>query len=328
MAFDSATDVGVAQNIEQLQRIYYKELAESRLIQNWALYPLGKHEKLPRQAGASFMFNRWGNVSGTTATLNEDTVTGGQTALTANTATLTLAPYGQFAKITEFANMTNRREVTKDATLILADAASDTVDLLIRTELNANAGSYIGASGASTTASITTADIMSPTVVRRLVAKQQSAKVRPYRDGMAYAGVFHPFQMYDLMSDTSVGGFLATAQYAQPNKIWNGEQGKLMGLRLIQSQNIVTVSVTTGVTAYTGFMMGEGAFSCVSLADSPIDIIVNEPGSAGAADPYRNISTVAYKMYFGAKYLSGSVLADAGSANRALKVITAVSFNG
>ncbi len=329
MAFDSASTLGYTQNIEQLQRNYYKELAEDRLFQNLVFYPLGKHEKLPKQSGGTFIFNRWGNVNGTTTVLNEDTVTGGQTTLTANTASLALNPYGQFAKITEYAQMTSRREVTEDATLILADAASDTVDLLIRTELNANAGSFIGAGGAKTTATITTTDTFSPTIVRQLVSKLGAAKVRPFRDSQKYAGVFHDFQLYDLMSDTNVGGFLATAQYAQPNKIWNGEVGTLMGLRLLRSQNVITTSVTASAgTAYTGFVMGESSFACVNLEGDAIDIIVNRPGSAGAADPYRNIATVAYKMYFGAKYLSGSVLADAGSANRAFKVLTAVSFNG
>lgn len=328
MAYDSATDIGYSQNIEQLARNYYKQMAEDRLFQNLVFYPLGKHEKIPKQSGGTFVFNRWGNVNGTTATLNEDTVTGGQVALTANTASLALAPYGQFAKITEYAQMTSRREVTEDATLILADAASDTVDLLIRTELKANAGTFNGAGGAKTTASILTSDTLSPTMVRQMVAKFGANKVRPFRDSQKYVGVFHDFQLYDLMSDTSVGGFLATAQYSQPNKIYNGEIGALNGLRLLRSQNVVTTSVTSGVTAYTGFVMGESAFSCVNLNENAIDIIVNKPGSAGAADPYRNIATVAYKMYFGVKYLSGTILADASSANRAFSVLTAVSFNG
>jgi hypothetical protein len=87
---------------------------------------------------------------------------------------------------------------------------------------------------------------------------------------------------------------LATAQYSQPNKIYNGEVGALMGMRFLRSQNVVTTSVTSGVTAYTGFVMGESSFACVSLSDSAIDIIVNKPGSAGAADPYRNIATGEY----------------------------------
>jgi N4-gp56 family major capsid protein len=328
MAYDSATNVAYGQNIEQLARSYFKQMAQDRLFQNLVFYPLGKHEKLPMNSGGSFVFNRFGNINGTTAALNEDTVTGGQVALTANTASLTLVPYGQFSKITEFAQMTSRREVTEDATLLLADAASDTVDQLIRAELLANAGSYKGASGSATTASITTADIFSPTMVRRLVSKLGASSVRPFRDSQKYAGVFHDYQIYDLMSDTSTGGFTATAQYSQPNKIWNGEVGALMGMRLLRSQNITTTSVTSGVTAYTGFVMGENAFATVNLENEAIDIVVNLPGSAGAADPYRNIATVAYKMYFGAKYLSGSVLADKNSAHRALSVLTAVSFNG
>lgn len=328
MAYDSGNTVGYSQNISQLQRSYYKELAEDRLFQNLVFYPLGKHEKLPKQAGGTFVFNRWGNVTGTTAVLNEDTVTGGQVVLTANTASLTLQPYGQFAKLTEFAQLTSRREVTEDATLLLADAASDTVDLLIRTELVTNAASFIGNANSKTTATIATTDVFNGAMCRQLASKLGATRVRPFRDSQKYAGVFHDFQLYDLMSDTSAGGFITTAQYSQPNKIWNGEVGAIFGVRLMRSQNILTTSVTAGVTAYNGFVMGENSFACVSLEEDAIDLVINNPGSAGAADPYRNIATVAYKMYFGAKYLSGTILLDFASANRAFSVISAVSFNG
>ena len=328
MAYDSANTVGYAQNIAQLERNYYKELAEDRLFQNLVLYPLGKHEVVPKNSGGTFVFNRWGNVTGVTATLNEDTVTGGQVALTANTAALLLAPYGQFAKITEFAQMTSRREVTEDATLLMADAASDTVDQLIRGALFSNAGSFIGQGNSKTTATLTTADLLQGITVRQLVAKFGANRVRPFRDSQKYAGVFHDFNIYDLMSDSNVGGFLTTAQYTQPNKIWNGEVGAIMGLRIIRSQNMTTATATSTVTAYNGVVMGETAFACVSLENDALDIIINRPGSAGAADPYRNIATVAYKMYFGVQYLSGTQLADFNRAQRAYVTTLAVSFNG
>ena len=328
MAYDSANTVAYAQNIAQLERSYYKEMAEDRLFQNLTLYPLGKHEVLPKNSGGTFIFNRWGNVTGVTATLNEDTVTGGQVALTANTASLLLAPYGQFAKITEFAQMTSRREVTEDATLLLADAASDTVDQLIRAELTTNAATFIGQGNARTTATLTTADMLQGIVVRQLTSKLGANRVRPFRDTQKYVGVFHDFNLYDLMSDTSVGAFLDTSKYAQPNRIWNGEIGSIMGLRLIRSQNMLTASVTSTVTAYNGFVMGENAFACVALENDALDIIINKPGSAGAADPYRNIATVAYKMYFGVRYLSGTILADFNSAARAYMTTLVVSFNG
>jgi len=328
MAYDSSSTVGYAQNIAQLERNYYKELAEDRLFQNLTLYPLGKHEVVPKNPGGTFVFNRWGNVTGVTATLNEDTVTGGQVALTANTASLLLAPYGQFSKITEFAQMTSRREVTEDATLLMADGASDTIDQLIRVNLTSNAGAFIGQGNSKTTGSITTADLLQGVVVRQLTSKLGANRVRPFRDSQKYIGVFHDFNLYDLMSDTTVGAFLDTSKYSQPNRIWNGEIGSIMGLRLIRSQNMLTTSVTSGVTAYNGFVLGENAFACVSLENDALDIIINKPGSAGASDPYRNIATVAYKMYFGVTYLSGSILADYNSANRAYCTTLAVSFNG
>jgi N4-gp56 family major capsid protein len=324
MAFDAATTVGAAQKIEQLQRIKYNDIAQDRLIQNWVLYPLAQKFSVPKNSGNSFMVHRFANVAGTTSTLNEDTVTGGLTAITANTASLTMAQYGQFVKITEFAELTNRQSVIEDAVKILADSASDTVDLLIRTNMTTNSTLFGGQDGSKTTASITTADTLSPTSLRRIAAKFSTAKARPFRDGAKYALVCHPYQYYDLLGDTTVLGMATQAQLGQQAKVWNGEKGALWQFRLLESQNIVTTSVTAGVTAYMGFAVSENAVGCVNLEDSPIQMVVNKPGSGGSADPYGQIATVAYKLRG-----FGVIALNMGESDaRIQRIMTAVSYNG
>jgi N4-gp56 family major capsid protein len=323
-SYDFNTTTGSAQKIEQLQRIKYNDIAQDRLFQNLVFYPLAQRFNVPSNSGNTFMVHRFGNIVGTTAALNEDTVTGGLTSLTANTATITMLQYGQFIKITEFAELTNRQSVIEDSVKVLSDAASDTVDLLCRTTLAANATSWIGANGNASTASIATTDTFSPNVLRRMAVKFASNKVRPFRDGMKFALVLHPFQRYDLLADTTVLGFASQAQLGQQSKVWNGEVGNLWQFRLLESQNIVTTTVTAGVTAYQAFALGENAFGCVSLEDSPIQIIVNKPGSGGSSDPYGQLATVAYKLRG-----FGVIALNMGETNaRVFAATMAVSYNG
>ena len=324
MAFDSVNTVGAAQKIEQLQRIKYNDIAQDRLIQNWVLYPMAQKFSVPKNSGNSFMVHRFANVSGTTATLNEDTVTAGQTAVAATTASIALAQYGQFVKITEFAELTNRQSVIEDSVKILADSASDTVDLLIRTNLAVCSTAFIGQDGSKTTGTITTADTLAPNTLRRIAAEVVTSKARPFRDGGKFALVCHPYQYYDLLGDTTVLGMATQAQFGQQAKVWNGEKGALWQFRLLESQNIVTTSVTSGVTAYMGFAIAENAFGCVSLEDSPIQMVVNKPGSAGSADPYGQIATVAYKL----RAFGVGALNMGESDARVQRIITAVSYNG
>jgi hypothetical protein len=84
----------------------------------------------------------------------------------------------------------------------------------------------------------------------------------------------------------------------------------LYGVRFIQSNNCAsatTAQVGTAVTSgKVGYIFGSHAVSVIDLEKNPINILVKKPGSAGSADPYSNIATVAYKIKaFGAVWTGG-----------------------
>ncbi len=320
------SDTTTTSGLSALAQTYYNERAQDRLITNFVFYPLGMKKKLPRNSGQTFQFYRYNNIGGTTATITENTLTAGQVQLSAQTTSLTVQQYGQFITLSDFAVYSERsKDVIGDAVDVLADGASDTVDLLIRTNLNTNATQVYGTGLAKTTASILTSDIFTADTLRRLGRNFRANKVRPFRDGKAYVAILSPYQTYDLFSDTAVAGFAATAQYSQPDKIWNWEIGKLWSFRILESQNIaiepsgnLTTSVSTTVF-YDAFALGENAFACVDLEDSPINMIVKGVGSGGTSDPYNNIATVAYKLRgFGVSY-------QGVDGPRAYRVTTATS---
>ena len=314
-------DTTTTSGLDQLAQTYYDSLAQDRLFQNLVFYQLGMHKTLPANSGQTYQFYRYNNITGSTATIAENTLTAGQVQLSAQTTAITLSQYGQFITLTDFAVYSERsKDLIKDATEVLADGASDTVDLLIRGNLYANATAFIGTDGTKSVATLAAADTFQPSTLRRLARNFRTNKVRPFRDGQNFVTVLHPFQTFDLMSDTSVGGFAATAQFKEPQKIWNWDIGKLWQFRILESQNITTVTGTTGtVTAYQAIALGENAFACVNLKDSPINMLVKGVGTGGTYDPYNNIATVAYKLRaFGVSWLGGD-------GPRAYKVITAVS---
>lgn len=315
--------------LSQLAQTYYNTVAETRLINNWCFYPLGKKNVYPKHQGQTMQFYRYNNIAGTTATIAEDALTTGQVQLSATTSQIAMSLYGQFITLSNYAEYSERSKSTlEDAVNVLADSASDTWDLLVRTMLDtqlstyvsAGGGNFVGQLGNRTTASILTSDIMAPATLRIIARNFVSNKVRNIRDGQAYVGVFSPYQTYDLFSDTTVLGMAAVSAYGnQPDKVFNYERGKLWGIRILESQNCIlqtSAQITSSVTAYTGYVIGEDAFSTVSLEGSPIEILVKTSG--GTYDPFSNISTVAYKMWAGVAWLGGD-------GPRAYRVTTAVT---
>jgi N4-gp56 family major capsid protein len=290
-------------------------------------YALADKKRLPKNSGQLYQFYRYDNIatSGLTGAINEGTLTANQSQLSAQVVTMTSNVYGSFVTLSRYAADTTRSgQLVEDAVDVLSDAISDVVDLLCKASLSSNSTAYYGTNLTATTASIVTSDLMTAATIRKAVRNLQAGKVRPFTDGSKYAAVIHPNQWYDLSSDTTVGGFLATAQYNQPEKIWKGEMGSLAGARLIMSQNLGTFTsaqITSTVTsvAYESYIVGQGAMATVSLEDSPVQILVKKEG--GSSDPYSNIMTVAAKLNgFGVAYTG----TDATS-KRSYKLVTATT---
>jgi N4-gp56 family major capsid protein len=317
-------------SLGQLTQTYYQPKAESRLFQNLVLYNLGQKRKIPKNSGQVTQFYRYGVLNGSTATISSSATvntTAAQSTLTATTISLTSNIYGSFVTLAKYdVNSIRSKTLIEDAVDVLADAASDTVDLTIRTALYANtattgaagaltASLYYGQDLAKTTATITTADTMTAGTIRRGVMRLQSNKVRPF-EGQRYGLVVSPQALFDIMSDTNTGGFLASAQYQEPNKIWKGEVGMIAGARVVMSQNMTTASVTSGVTAYNSLLVGQDAFACVDLeGGDAIQIIIKKDG--GSFDPLDSLVTVAYKLpYWGVAYLGAD-------GPRAIRLVTA-----
>lgn len=305
---------------------YFDKKALDRIYQNLVFYSLADKKRLPKNAGQLYQFYRYDNIASTslTSAINEGTLTANQSQLSAQVITMTSNVYGSFVTLSRYAADTTRSgQLVEDAVDCLSDAISNVVDLLTKASLSSNSTTYFGADLAKTSASITTADIMTATTLKKAVRNLQGASVRPFADGQKYPYVIHPNHWYDLQSDTAVGGFAATAQYSQPEKIWNGEVGAIAGTRLLLSQNLslVTTGITSTLTtvAYESYIVGQGALATVSLEDSPVQILVKKEG--GSSDPYSNIMTVAAKLPgFGVAYTG----TDATN-KRSYKVITATS---
>ena len=304
----------------------FNKVAQDRLTKNFVFYRFADKKRLPKNSGQVMQFNRYINVDGTTATIAEGTLTAGELNISADTATLTFATYGQFTTITQTLTDTNRTTVIEEATEVLADAASDTVDLLSMYNYTGNA--TLRVANGKTTGTVTNADLMDADELRLIVRNMQANNVRAFDEGGNYVGIYSPYQTYDLQGDSSANTSWTEAhKYTDKpvNNMFATELGALWGVRLIRSNNILTASVTSSVTlsAYQGVVIGRHAQAAVSLTENPIEMIVKLPGSGGTYDPYNNICTAAYKLpYFGVRWLG---FGAAANGHRAYRHITPVS---
>lgn len=156
----------------------------------------------------------------------------GMTAITASTN-----QYGDYVCISDRLELESYDPVITGAVEQMGDAKASTYDTLTRNIIVAGTAVLFApiVSGGSETpvsarTSITPDAKLTSTVVNRAATWLKKNKA-PKIDG-SYIAIIHPSQAYDLRESK---GWLDAHEYAQPNEIYNGEIGKLHGVRFIEA---------------------------------------------------------------------------------------------
>lgn len=174
--------------------------------------------------------------------------------------------------------------------------AGDTLDIITRNEVCSGTNVIYGG-GKTSRAALTASDTITTTLVNQAFTflKKQHA---PTING-DYIAIIHPSVAYDLRE---CDGWLDVHKYAQPEEIFNGEIGKLHGVRFIEdaSQKIWDNS---GKCVYAVTVFGKDAYGIIDPSAESLEVIVKARGSAGTADPLDQRSTVGWKASHAAKIL-------------------------
>ena len=145
----------------------------------------------------------------------------------------TVKTYGAFVEVSDLFSMTAQDPVLDDSVELLGEQIGTTMDWVSRDALIADAsGQFAGAA----TSLLTVASTMKLTIaeVREAVATLKMAKARPFNDGGRdyFICIVDPYSVYDLQSDSL---WQDTAKYADTERLFTGELGRIMGVRFIES---------------------------------------------------------------------------------------------
>ena len=114
--------------------------------------------------------------------------------------------------------------------------------------------------------------------------------------------IIHPSVAYDLRSDPA---WLDAHKYAGPNEIFDGEIGKLHGVRFVETTQAKVLKgegCPSGLAVYCTLILGKDAYGTVDVAGGGLEMIIHPRHEAGG--PLDQFSTIGYKlMTNGAKIL-------------------------
>lgn len=318
MAVDAAktlTSAGTA-GAAVKNRFYDKlflRVAESKLV----FKQLGQMDrKVPQGEGGYgtgvVYWTRWTNLPLVSAGQGEGVPTTA-VAMTATNVTGTTAQYDAAVSISDILAYTSFGDVMKAAMERLAYNAGISIDTVIRNtvSLSGTRQNATGLAAAATTA-IPVTGYLSIGEIKKSVRTLRRNDTQEQSDGF-FVSVVHPDALYDLMTDSSTGGWIDANKYTEGNadKLMKGEVGKMHGVRFLESSNapvaigtIAASGLVASSSLYVTSVFGKDAFGVTELQN--LKTYVKGFESGGTGDPTEKVATAGWKTLFGAAMLNAS----------------------
>jgi N4-gp56 family major capsid protein len=298
--------ISTSSNSANLHLYYEKKLLET-LEPRLVLYQLGMKQKLPKGNGKQVKWLRYSAIAESTSALTEGTPPSELSVSTAN-VTATVSQYGQFSKVTDLLSDTAIDPVVENLAERFGRAAAKTVEKLIVNELDSNA--FVQrVNNRANDAAIVAGDVLNHKELIEAMIRMKADYIEAHEKG-EYISVLHPLAEYDLTVDTQSGSWLDIRKYTDNKDILKGEIGRMYGMRFLVSDKMTTeedAGASSTVDVISNYVIGAEAFGVVELNGQAIKMIRKSLGSAGAADPLDQYSTVGYKIHgFVPKFLDAS----------------------
>lgn len=274
------------------QRIFYVKNLLRRYTPALQFARFATKDTVARRQGLTVNWRRFSAMAALTTPLTEGvTPTGQSLAVTAITAAM--QQFGGFVTISDVLDFAAIDPVLTEASEILGEQAGLTIDVLTRDVVAA--GTNVVFANGTARIQVGAANVLTSLLIRRARRVLKRNNVPPAAGG-DYIGFVHPDGVFDLTGDAA---WVNAANYAGATRIFDGELGRLWGVRFIETTNapVWAGQGATGADVYGTIIVGRGAYGIPELTgESSPDIIVKQLGSAGTADPLNQRATAGWKV--------------------------------
>lgn len=246
---------------------------------------------IPKNGGKTIEFRRYSQLPKAMTPLTEGVTPTGQN-LNVTTLTATVAQYGGYITLSDVLLLTAIDNNLMEAIELLGDQAGRTLDTITREVLVSGthvlyAGGTVSArTGLTASMKLTVADI-------KKAVRELKVGLAKKIDG-SYVAIIHPDCVYDLENDDE---WVNASQYAGSTQIFEGEIGKLYGVRFVESTEakIWAQAGASNISVYATLVMGANAYGTTNVEGGGLQSIVKQLGSGGTADPLNQRSTCGWK---------------------------------
>ena len=188
--------------------------------------------------GSSVVFSIYSDLAQATSTLTETSDVSSIALGNPNQVTVTLNEYGSAVTTTKKLNLTSFNDVDSALADIIAYNSADSIDSVVAAVLTGGSNViYAGTSGATSTDTVDSTDVMTVAAIRQAVTELRTNKAVP-RINDLYAAYLHPRQAADLRAESGTGGFQALTQYVDRTPFVAGAVGVIEGAFVVETPRV------------------------------------------------------------------------------------------
>ncbi len=230
------TDNTVGNDLSPEMKTFYDKVLLDAAMPNLVHDQFGQKRPIPRNGGKTIEFRRFTSLPKAMTPLTEGVTPDGKT-LDTSTVTATVYQYGDFIVQSDVLELTAIDNIIAEAVKLLGRQAGLTLDTVTRNILQAGTNVNYASNWSGSTevpvyarASLNKSATLKVDTVEKAVAKMRKNNV-PTING-DYVCIIHPYVAYDLRRDPE---WIDAHKYAQPEELYNGEIGKIAGVRFVES---------------------------------------------------------------------------------------------
>ena len=279
------TDSGLTVEMKTFYDMNLIDEAQPNLIHD----QFGQKRPIPANGGKKIEFRKFASLPKATTPLTEGVTPDGK-KLSATSIEAEVAQYGDYIVHSDILKLTSIDNTIVEATKILGNQAGLTLDTITRNVLQSGTNVYYcpkaDGTAVSTRAGLDNTCKLTVDVIKRAVAFMKKNNA-PKING-DYVAIIHPFVAYDLMSDEA---WIEAHKYATPDNIYEGEIGKISGVRFVESSE---AKVYEGGVFGT-LLIADGAYGITEITGGGLQTIIKQIGSSGVADALDQRGSIGWK---------------------------------
>ena len=293
-------------------RIFYERALLKRLLPMLHAYNDAQKSTLPENSGTTVNWRKFTSLAIPSAALTEGTTPDGK-SLAVSTVTAEAKQYGDYVVISDLLAKTGIDKAMTEGSLLCGEQAALLIDSVVLNAMYATTSVMFA--GGKATGTITDADVLKESDIKKVVLKLKQKNARRFEDGY-YHAIISPEQAYSLME---AQGWIDAAKYGSIKKLLKGELGELHGVRFMESTNVAKLlksdtgahgASSAKIDSADAIIYGADSYGVVDMengAGKP-SIITKDFGSSGTDDPLNQRASVGWKNLFTAKVLDNDAI--------------------